>query len=752
MPRLACVVVAAAVVCCAAFARPLAHRSAAARLVAAKTAPARTAAHSGARPSSVETQLQHWARALKEKNPQAAYAQLSALADRKSSGVFGLRAALALGYYHYSKADYPKASAWLTRAQADPLLRDYSLYWLAETNIALNRNAEALDELQQLRQQFPDSVITEQALQSLGTAAIALNQPAAAISALDAYTLTPEKPALLFMRGEAREEAAQPLQGAADYQTIYLRYPLSEQARQATEKLSFLRSTLGAQLPAIPFDQQVAHAAALFAGKQWGDARIEYSQLLPQSSGAERERAELRVLECGLALGENPADVAALAISNPDVEAERSYTLTQWYREQQQEQPMVAAAEATASHAPSSAWTEAALFATGNYFWVQLDRDRASAYYRRVADGFSSSPDATPAQWRVAWTAVLQRAPDASELLTEHLRRFPGSIFTPDALYWLGRLAEESHNDSLARAYYAKLGERYPQNYFSNLGLAHLHALGPGETAMPEVLATVPPLPPAQILGSVIPPAAAERQARADALSSIAFDSSAVLELRAAYAATGEPRLLLEAAQASVDAGKCGAATMMARQIYPQLEWRAFGTVPPEVWKAAFAMPFSESIRRWSAHSGTDPMLTAGLIRQESAFDPEARSGPGALGLMQLLPKTARRMAPKAHVRYSHAQLFDPDYNIRLGTVYLAGLEADFGGVEPALAAYNAGEDRVALWTAGQNYREPAEFVDSIPFTETREYVEIVTRNAAIFRMIYEAGNESRKAASRHKH
>ncbi len=83
--------------------------------------------------------------------------------------------------------------------------------------------------------------------------------------------------------------------------------------------------------------------------------------------------------------------------------------------------------------------------------------------------------------------------------------------------------------------------------------------------------------------------------------------------------------------------------------------------------------------------------------------------------------------------------LVNPDYNVRLGTAYVANLVKQFGGAESALAAYNAGEDRVISWTAGQSYRETAEFVDSIPFTETRQYVQIVTRNADIYRRIYGA-------------
>jgi peptidoglycan lytic transglycosylase len=255
-------------------------------------------------------------------------------------------------------------------------------------------------------------------------------------------------------------------------------------------------------------------------------------------------------------------------------------------------------------------------------------------------------------------------------------------------------------------------------------------------------------------LSDTIPPAAADRQARADALRTIAFDSSAELELRAAYAATGEPRLLLEAAQQAIVAGHYGVAIVAGRKMCTQLESRPFNSVPREVWLAAYPMPFAGPIHQWSARVGLDPSLTAGLIRQESAFDPDARSGANAYGLMQLLPKTAKRLARIAKIGYSRGRLVDPDYNVRLGTLYLAGLQKDFGSVESALAAYNAGEDRVAQWNEGQHYREIAEFVDSIPFTETREYVQIVTRNAAVYRKLYGAQpqNEPRQSRTRRRH
>ena len=143
-------------------------------------------------------------------------------------------------------------------------------------------------------------------------------------------------------------------------------------------------------------------------------------------------------------------------------------------------------------------------------------------------------------------------------------------------------------------------------------------------------------------------------------------------------------------------------------------------------------------------------MLVAGLIRQESAFEPEARSGKSAIGLMQLIAPTARLLARQEKIKFLRSRLTDPDYNVHLGTTYVANLVKQFGGAESALAAYNAGEDRVQLWTSGQSYRETAEFVDSIPFTETRTYVQIVTRNADIYRRLYGAQpDEPRPTKSR---
>ena len=142
--------------------------------------------------------------------------------------------------------------------------------------------------------------MTDQALQTLGEAALASNQPGDAVAALNAYSETLDRPSLLFLRAEAHEQAGEKDLAAADYQAVYIRFAISEQAREASLKIDLPRRARPARkFPRFPSISASTHAAMLFNAKDWGDARTEYAELLPLLTGAEHERAQLRIVECG---------------------------------------------------------------------------------------------------------------------------------------------------------------------------------------------------------------------------------------------------------------------------------------------------------------------------------------------------------------------------------------------------------------------------------------------------------------------
>jgi soluble lytic murein transglycosylase len=688
---------------------------------------------------AMQRELSALARSLHNATP-GAYEKLAEFSRKNVGNVWGARAALALGYDDYNKNLAPQALAWLTKAKGDALLGEYVLLWTAQTQRLLKRNADALASIEVMQREHPASAMREQVLDVLVPAAIEAGKPQLAVEALEAYPPTSSKPPLLLLRAQAYKANRQTARAAKDYQILFYKYPLSDEGKAAGTVLPSLIKSLGKEYPYPGVELQEQRAQGFFDARKWKEARTEFEKLqgmLHEAENPHRQLAQLRIAEARVQLKGQSSLVSSLALSDFDVDAERLYALSQIYRTEKKEGEMLAAIDQLVQKYPASKWAEDGLMAAGNYYWVELNRNQAASYYQRVLDNFPSGKNAFNCEWRVAWVAYLNRQPDAGGKFIAFLRKYPVSANAPNALYWLGRDAERGGSPAHARSYFRMAAERFPETYFGQHAALRLDKLGPGEEDPPEFLAQIPPPPPLRPFDEPIAPAAMDRWTRAQALRSIAFDSAAELELKSAYFAAGSPRLLFEAAQAAFDQGHFAAGMAYGRLIVPNFDARRFSDVPLIVWRTLYPLPYEPALRREATKNGFDPMLAAGLIRQESTFQADAVSHKNAVGLMQVLPQTGRLMARQLRVRYTKNSLFEPDFNLQVGMVYVTGLLRNLGAPEYALAAFNAGEDRIALWRSERNYEEIPELVESIPFTETRDYVQIVLRNAEVYRMIY---------------
>jgi soluble lytic murein transglycosylase len=688
---------------------------------------------------AAQRELSDLARGLRTAMP-GAYDKLAAFATKNSGNILGGRAALALGYDDYSKNHGQQALAWFNKAKSDTLLEDYALYWSAMTKRLLKRTSEAYIDLLTIQHEYPNTAMKEQFLEAFAPTATELGHPQDAIDALDAYSATNSKPTLLLERAHAYQAARQFARAAKDYQAIYYKFPLSDEAKSAGSSLPQIMHAMGKEYSYPGVEMQEQRAQAFYDAHKWKEARAEYEKLLTMvkdPANPTRQRAQLRVAEARIQLKGASTLLSSLNTPDPEVDAERLYSLSQAERSAKRETDMLGTIEALAQKYPTSTWTEEGLMAAGNFYWVGLDRTRAANYYQRILDGFPNGKNAYNAEWRIAWVAYLDRQPYADEKLTIFLRKYPISANAVDALYWLGRDAERNGNFAHARAYFQKAVDRFPETYFGHAAELRLAKLGTGDAEPPEFLTQIPAAPALRSFDEPIPANAEDRWNRAQALRMIGFEASAELELKNAYFATSSPRFLLEAAQTAFDQGHFATGMAYGRVIVPSFDSRKFGDIPLSVWKALYPLPYESALRREAAKNDFDPMFAAGLIRQESTFQADVVSYANAIGLMQVLPKTGKLLAKQLRVRYSKNMLFQPDYNLQLGMVYIANLLKLTGAPEYAAAAYNAGEDRIALWKSERNYEEIPELVESIPFTQTREYVQIVLRNAEVYRMIY---------------
>ena len=190
----------------------------------------------------------------------------------------------------------------------------------------------------------------------------------------------------------------------------------------------------------------------------------------------------------------------------------------------------------------------------------------------------------------------------------------------------------------------------------------------------------------------------------------------------------------LTAAFLAADAGRSHTAIRTLRSAFPGISSIAIAQTPSDASLAYLPLRWSQHIIAAARETGLDPWLIAAVARQESTFSAHARSPAGARGVLQLLPSTARLHSLKLGLG-SHPNLEDAAINIRLGAQELAWLVRRFGALEPALAAYNAGERRVRKWW--RQWPDPEVFAESVPIPETYTYVRRVVFLSDAYRQIH---------------
>src|SRR5690606_13839266 len=221
-----------------------------------------------------------------------------------------------------------------------------------------------------------------------------------------------------------------------------------------------------------------------------------------------------------------------------------------------------------------------------------------------------------------------------------------------------------------------------------------------------------------------------KRAAKAEDLSTIGLFDWSIDELKEAKkTADNSPSINLALAKHYRMKGDNVNALLSLAKSYPDYAQMFPEEMGREEWDIFYPLNNWETIKYWAGKRNLDPYLVCGLIRQESIFDPGVRSRANAYGLMQLLPGTARLVARKYGSTAdlsSASNLYQPAINIELGTGYMRDQLDKFGRVEYMAAAYNAGPGRVPGWRASLPV-EMDEFVEAIPFRETRGYVQGVT-------------------------
>jgi soluble lytic murein transglycosylase len=656
--------------------------------------------------------------------------------------------AFAAGYQAYKRGDTQSAIQILQAAPASGVLGDYVLFYLGQARLNQHDLDGAAASFARLAAAYPESIFAARAELALANIALTRNQPAQA-----------RQHALAAMDRSEAPSVQAPAQLLLATATLNL-----GQAPQAYQQLQELRR----DYPHSPADAgaRALEASLLRAHPEVADTAslsylIKEAPLLLIEGQTEEAYASA---EAALAL-EPPASVRASMLW---IEAKASHGNGE-RRER--------ALKSYLAIAPQGPKAPDALFDLARVYWHRKDTAGARLYFRELADDFPQSGLAAGAMLRIGRTyedeghydsarsaylaaaAAHPRADSAADarfrsvwlLYRSHRYAAAAAAFqsmkpraadpTERAMYeyWSARSFEQAGQNDRARDIYDGLASSTTTNYYPELAAWRVGA-PPVEMPAEIMVEAARPAP------SALSAAAWFHLQRANALDDLSLHQLELGELRRVQELTRDRRSIrLFLLTAFEQTGGYHDATMLAT------EMAASGEISSRTAEQIrYPRAFWDEFSRAAARTGTKPYLLLALARQESLFDPMARSYADARGLMQLLPATAQRVAARAGMPQDGINLYDPSVNIELGSTYLKTLLGMFDGDEfKAIAAYNGGEDAVARWVERYGGADD-EWVENIEFAETRNYVKKVVGGMREYHMLY-PGLSAQTAATEEK-
>ncbi len=682
-------------------------------------------------------QLRPMAQQLAQSRSAAAYSGVQQYAQQHP-GEGAAAAYLAVGHAYSLDRRYGDAgAAYRQAAGAGEALRDYAQYLGAQAALQNHDNAAAIQLLDGFGQKFPSSIFVVNAPVTQAQAYLAQNDGAGALRALSPTMGQPasQKADYLLVEGKARELTGDKSGAASIFRQIYVRLPFSPESAQAKVELQNMQAGPSA-------GERKLHADALFNAKRYNEAGIEYHSIEQNDnslSQADKDALEIYAAVCDLRLKHlSRHEAEKLPQTGDDSAALRLYILAEIARNEGSEAENRSLLQQMEQKYPQSRWLEEALYSSGNMYLIKRATPQAIENYEELFRRFPNSTYAPSSHWRAAWLSYRTRNyPEAARLMEEQIAKYPASAEAPSAIYWRGRLYEDpEHNYAQAANFYNALSTSYRNYYYAILARERLRTMGPQTAVAPAFPLSAVRTPPAPTLVQELPEND-PHLIKARLLANAALNEYIGPEIQASgssaqWGALAQAEIYRSYGEnvRSLQAVKRSGASFFALPIKE---------VPAVYWQLLFPKPFWGDLTADSERNGLDPYLVASLIRQESEFNPAAVSKANAYGLMQMIPAVGKAQAKREGLKgFQTGMLLNPSTNLLLGTANLKQVLDRFNGQpEYALAAYNAGDTPVRRWMAENNYKDIPEFVESIPYSETRDYVQSILRNREMYRQLY---------------
>ena len=634
------------------------------------------------------------------------------------------------------------------------VIGDYALSMRAGALEQANRHTEARTAYEQLARDYPNSLRARDAMLQAARLFMQDGQAAAIPVALKQLSSKDDAAALL-LTAKAYEQTGNSTSALASYRRIYFFAPASAEASEAATAIARSGSTTA---PANAEDAST-RAERLFAAKHFSEAFDAYTDAFARFPNSATPSLQARRI-IAAANARRYADATAALNASPapsgEARAEAMFNLALAYGRAKQWAQARSTADDLHRTFPNSPWATKAFVQVGQLAEDAKNSVDASYCYRAAVNFYPGAAEVTPAQFYLAWQAHdSKNLAESSRLLTEHLASYAdrNTDFRGKAAYWAARDSERSGKLAEARAIYQGLQARYDANWYGYLAKQRLDNMArngnvpqrdfPADSLVGRAVASLQSVVVAEETAG---PNEDGHIARADQLSIIGTDDWALEELGvASSAAPASPRVNLAIAHIYRAKNDNVQALNILKRSYPDYSQMKPEEMRKDEWDIFYPLAYWDIISQESRARSLDPYQVAGLIRQESVFNPRAVSSARAYGLMQVVVPTGVLTAKKYGVdrTVTMDSLFEPRLNIQLGTAFLREQIDKYGRIEYVAAAYNAGPGRVLQWRASLPL-ELDEWAEAVPFRETRLYIQGVVRNTLQYRRLYDQNGQFR--------
>ena len=649
------------------------------------------------------------------------------------------REAFSKGYALFSAGSLAEAEEQLRKGLGGNfVLEDYSLYFLGVLSSSRGRLEESRQYFLRLKQAFPLSVWSAQTDLELARLALAeenYQEASARLRVLRALKVKREiSDETFYLLGQLHELLGEPEQAYSVYQELRRVSPLSSWAAKARKEAGRLRTQQPERFALTRVEPLLGEAELLARERDYAEAEKIYRQLLALvSKGPLRPRFLLGLADIFRAARKREealsplSEIAEKYPQSPEAPAAH-YRLAEIYWNRDENLKALDYFKQLRELYPNGPFNDRAHVASARIYESLGKPGDAAGLYREFSRRFPESPLRDEARWRLAWAYYLQGNYEQAHRAFRRLAAGKeGGPYQTPALYWQARTAQKSGRSEEARPIFLRILNSREESYYKGPARQRLEKMG---AAMEQKKAAEPD--PAAGTAVSLDPERLFHLSRAQELSRISLHHLAVVELdeiRDSARDSLPAKLLLMREYARNGAYRRSVA--LASQI---------PLVSDDLARHRFPLAFWETIQRIAREKSIDPYLVLALIRQESVFDPKALSPASAYGLMQLLSSTAATTAARLGLPSPGAPgLYDPETNLTLGIHHLKELLQRYGdNPVKAIAAYNAGQAAVARWEKQIVAEDEDEFIEQIPYRETRVYVKLVLRNYRVYRAIYE--------------